>query len=96
MDKSNTKIRKALIQVQIDSELKSQAEDVLSSLGMSSTTAVTMLFKRIVATNSYPIDLKLTQNEIATRRLVEVTKNIPIKDITRTELEYLYENDDEY
>ncbi|MFH5811454.1 type II toxin-antitoxin system RelB/DinJ family antitoxin [Companilactobacillus sp. FL22-1] len=95
MDKPRKNIRKARIQVQVDPELKSKAEDVLSSLGMNSTTAITMLFKRIVATDSYPVNLKLTEREVATKNLLEATKDLPVKDISRTELEKMYEDDDD-
>lgn len=96
MDKPGKNNRKACIQVQVDSELKSKAEDILSRLGMNSTMAITILFKQIVATNSYPVKLELTEREIATKNLLESTKDLSVKDISPTDLEKLYEQDDAY
>lgn len=96
MDKPGKNNRKACIQIQVDSELKSKAEDILSRLGMNSTMAITILFKQIVATNSYPVKLELTEREIATKNLLESTKDLSVKDISPTDLEKLYGHDDAY
>ncbi len=42
---------KKRIQVQVDKELADDTEQVLERLGLTQTTAITMLYKRIVASD---------------------------------------------
>ncbi|WP_166806656.1 type II toxin-antitoxin system RelB/DinJ family antitoxin [Companilactobacillus zhachilii] len=75
-DSSKSKVR-----IQVDKTLKQDAEKVLSNLGMTLTDAVTMLFKRIVATDSFPVSLQLTNLEKANQRLLKATQDIPVKNL---------------
>lgn len=79
LDKKDSAKSKARIQV--DKTLKQDAEKVLSNLGMTSTAAITMLFKRIVATDSLPVSLQLTDQEKANKKLLEATQDIPVKNL---------------
>ena len=81
MDKKSDTNKKARIQIQVDQSLKDNAEEILDSLGMTPTAAVTMLFKRIVATNSFPIDLTLTDRERASNELLRVVNKQPVHEI---------------
>lgn len=45
---------------------------------MTPTTAVTMLFKRIVVTDSYPVDLTLTDREKTTNELMNTVEKFPV------------------
>ncbi|MFD1471679.1 type II toxin-antitoxin system RelB/DinJ family antitoxin [Companilactobacillus mishanensis] len=77
--------KKARIQVQVDQDLKDSAEEVLNDLGMNSTTAINVLFKRIVATESFPVNLSLTEKEKATRELQKSISKIPVRKIQTDE-----------
>lgn len=77
--------KKARIQIQVDQNLKDDVEEVLNNLGMTPTTAVTMLFKRIVATDSYPVDLSLTEREKATNELMNTVEKLPVNKISSKE-----------
>jgi addiction module antitoxin, RelB/DinJ family len=81
MEKKSDTNKKARIQIQVDQSLKDNAEEILDSLGMTPTAAVTMLFKRIVATDSFPIDLTLTDREKASNDLLRVVNKQPVHEI---------------
>lgn len=81
MEKKSDTNKKARIQIQVDQSLKDNAEEILDSLGMTPTAAVTMLFKRIVATDSFPIDLTLTDREKASNELLRVVNKQPVHEI---------------
>lgn len=85
IEKEQLSKKKARIQIQVDQNLKDSVEDVLSNLGMTPTTAVTMLFKRIVATDSYPVDLTLTDREKATNELMNTVEKLPVNRINSQE-----------
>lgn len=85
MEKEQLSKKKARIQIQVDQDLKDSVEEVLSNLGMTPTTAVTMLFKRIVATDSYPVDLTLTDREKATNELMNTVEKLPVNKINSKE-----------
>lgn len=41
---------------------------------------------------SYSINQKLAERDLATKNLLEATKELPIKDVSRIDLEKLYED----
>ena len=47
------------IYARIDKELKENAEGILSKLGISSSSAIQMLYSQIVLRNGMPFDLRL-------------------------------------
>ncbi|KRO00578.1 type II toxin-antitoxin system RelB/DinJ family antitoxin [Companilactobacillus kimchiensis] len=85
MEKQNDSTKKARIQIQVDQNLKNNAEEVLNNLGMTPTSAITMLFKRIVATDSYPVNLTLTERERAGNELLNTIDKLPVHKITSKE-----------
>jgi addiction module RelB/DinJ family antitoxin len=60
-----TVVKEDEVTVQVDKKLQKDAEKVLKNLGMTTTDAITLLYKQIAKTNSYPVDLTLTEKEIA-------------------------------
>ncbi len=48
----------ANLSVRIDPELKAQAENLFSDLGMSLTTAITIFFRQAVRENRIPFEIK--------------------------------------
>ena len=60
-----TVVKEDEVTVQVDKKLQKDAEKVLKNLGMTTTDAITLLYKQIAKTNSYPEDLTLTEKEIA-------------------------------
>lgn len=53
----------ALVQVRVDDNLKSQATDVYSALGMDLSTAVRIFLKRSVIENGIPFSMTLPKNK---------------------------------
>ena len=60
-----TVVKEDEVTIQVDKKLQKDAEKVLKNLGMTTTDAITLLYKQIAKTNSYPVDLTLTEKEIA-------------------------------
>lgn len=70
--------------VRMEPELKEQAEEILSSLGISASSAINMFYRQIVLKRGIPFELKLEQNRPLF--LEEMTK----EDLDR-ELEVAYQ-----
>ena len=47
--------------VRMEPELKNQAEEILSSLGLTASTAINMFYRQIVLKRGIPFDLKLEE-----------------------------------
>lgn len=64
------------VYARIDTELKENAESILSKLGITPSSAIQMLYSQIVLTNSLPLDLRLP-----------VSKPTSIGDMTRDQID---------
>jgi DNA-damage-inducible protein J len=53
----------AYINVRIDRRLKTQAEKILRSVGVSTSDVVTMLLRQVVLTRGVPFDVRLPNKE---------------------------------
>ncbi|AKP67590.1 type II toxin-antitoxin system RelB/DinJ family antitoxin [Companilactobacillus ginsenosidimutans] len=53
------------IRISIDTNEKRNLVQILKNLNITPSEAVTQLFQQIITTGSYPVDLKLTEKEIA-------------------------------
>ena len=49
----------SMLHVRVDDELKAQATEALSAMGMSTSEAVRLLFHRIVADQAFPLELRV-------------------------------------
>ena len=49
----------ANVNVQIDSNIKTNAEKVFKSLGITPTAAITLFYNQVIRTNSIPFELKV-------------------------------------
>lgn len=74
-----TKVKKSLIQVRMDETVKTQAVEVLNSLGMDTSTAINVFFRQVIAENGLPFQPKraLFNNEtlMAVKESDEEVKN---------------------
>lgn len=94
----NKKHGKKQIQVQVDQNLADDTEIVLNELGLTPTTVINVLFKRIVATGALPFNIALTEREKATLGFLKETADIPqhtFKDAQAVEKWLSNENKDE-
>lgn len=48
-----------MLHVRMDDDLKEQATEALAKIGLSTSDAVRLLFKRIVAEQAFPLELKV-------------------------------------
>ena len=53
----------------IEPDLKSQAEAILSALGISASNAITMFYKQIVLQMGLPFEVKLPEHPLDTSRM---------------------------
>jgi DNA-damage-inducible protein J len=53
----------AMLHVRMDEALKSEATAALDAMGLTASDAVRMLFKRIVAEQAFPLELKVPNAE---------------------------------
>ncbi len=51
------------INARIDSETKAKAVDILHSLGLNTTEAISLYFKQIIYTRGIPFDIKLPNKD---------------------------------
>ncbi len=49
----------SMLHVRVDAELKAQASEILASMGLTMSDAVSMLLRRVVAEQAFPLDLKV-------------------------------------
>jgi DNA-damage-inducible protein J len=63
-----------MLHVRMDEDLKSQATAALEEMGLSASDAVRMLFKRIVAEQAFPLELKVPNAE--TRAAMEEAREM--------------------
>ncbi|MDD1407775.1 type II toxin-antitoxin system RelB/DinJ family antitoxin [Limosilactobacillus reuteri] len=73
------------VQVNIDSELKRSAEDIIKEIGLTPTAVINGMYKEIVATGRIPLSFSLTPKQRAELELREVSKKVPIREIKSKE-----------
>lgn len=59
-----------LIHIRVDVEVKTQATEVLSAMGLSVSDAVRMLLKRVIRDKAFPLDLKVP-NTVTRKAMAE-------------------------
>ena len=62
-----------MVRAWVDPELKRQAEDALAAIGLTPSTAVTLLYKYIAADGDLPLDLHIPNEE--TLQAIEDARN---------------------
>ena len=55
--------RSSMLHVRMDNDLKLKATETLAAMGLSASTAVRLLFHRIVADQAFPLELKVPNAE---------------------------------
>lgn len=62
----------ANVYVRIEPEVKDKAEMILTTLGMSSSSAINLFYKQIILQNGLPFDVKMPSSKIVNMK--ELTK----------------------
>lgn len=81
-----TQSAKKRIQVQVDRVLADEGDAVLTELGLTPTTAITMFYKRLVAEGGLPFSPKLTQREKDELAIQKITTTWPVTELKTPEL----------
>ena len=63
---------KMSMSIRLDSEVKEQAQQVFSNLGMDMTTAITIFLRQAIQYQGLPFDVRLDEN----RKLIQVLTDI--------------------
>ncbi len=53
----------SMLHVRLDDEVKAKATEALAAMGLSASDAVRLLFRRIVADQAFPLELKVPNAE---------------------------------
>ena len=63
------------LNIQVDSNLKAQAETIFSELGLPTSTAVTMFLKSVVRCGGIPFDMRLSPASRETLQAIDDVNN---------------------
>ncbi|MCQ2771846.1 MAG: type II toxin-antitoxin system RelB/DinJ family antitoxin [Bacilli bacterium] len=66
---------KTTINIRIDEDLKNDAEELFSDLGISTTTAITLFFKSVIRTNGLPFAVTATKSKKERKKIVKLPGN---------------------
>jgi DNA-damage-inducible protein J len=73
------------VQVNIDSDLKRSAEEIIKAVGLTPTAVINGMYKEIVATGKIPLSFSLTPRQRAELELKEVSRKVPVREIESKE-----------
>lgn len=66
---------KMSISIRLDSEVKEQAQQVFSNLGMDMTTAINIFLRQAIQYQGLPFDVRLDENRKLLQALTDLDKN---------------------
>lgn len=69
------------VQANVNSQLKSNAEEIIKEVGLTPTAVINSLYAEIVATGKIPLSFSLTPQQKADIELREASKLVPIKEL---------------
>ena len=61
--------KSANLYARIEPDLKEQAENILTALGISASNAITMFYKQIILQNGLPFEVKLPEHPLDVSRM---------------------------
>lgn len=71
-------MKKAIINLRVNEDLKSQADQVLKGMGLTMSSALTMFLTQVVRTNSIPLELKAINNSAPVKKIEPIEKPVVI------------------
>lgn len=82
------------VQANVNREVANEAEAVMYELGLTPTTVINALYKKIIATGEIPFSFKLTPEQQAALKIRQLSKNKPVRTIkTEKDLEDFFNED---
>lgn len=73
-------MKKAIINLRVDEDLKYQADQVLKGMGLTMSSAITMFLTQVVRTNSIPLELKAINNPAPVKKMEPIEKPVVIEE----------------
>lgn len=73
-------MKKAIINLRVNEDLKSQADQVLKGMGLTMSSAITMFLTQVVRTNSIPLELKAINHPAPDKRIEPIEKPVVIEE----------------
>lgn len=73
-------MKKAIINLRVDEDLKSQADQVLKGMGLTMSSAITMFLTQVVRTNSIPLELKAINKPAPIKKIEPIEKPVVIEE----------------
>lgn len=68
--------RTKTLNLRVDANLKAQAEQIFSELGLPTSTAITMFLKSVVRYGGLPLDLQLHPNRDTQQAIQEIEQGV--------------------
>lgn len=82
------------VQANVDKQTVGEAEAIMKEMGLTPTTVINALYKKIAATGEIPFSFKLTSEQMATIRLQEELDKVPEHKVrTQKELKEFFDED---
>lgn len=73
-------MKKSIINLRVNEDLKSQADQVLKGMGLTMSSAITMFLTQVVRTNSIPLELKAINNRAPVKKIEPIEKPVAIEE----------------
>lgn len=69
----------ANLYARIEPDLKEQAENILSALGIPASNAITMFYKQIILQNGLPFEVKLPEHPLDVSRMTSAQLDVELE-----------------
>ena len=63
-------MKSSIIHARVNTELKENVENILATLGLTSTDPINLMFKQIELNNGLPFDIKVPDKVLAEKKLM--------------------------
>ena len=71
--------KSANLYARIEPDLKEQAENILTALGIPASNAITMFYKQIILQNGLPFEVKLPEHPLDVSRMTSAELNAELE-----------------
>lgn len=82
------------VQANVNSQLKTNAEEIIKEVGLTPTAVINSLYSEIVATGKIPLSFSLTPQQKADLKLRQASELVPVKELkTKNDFEEFFNED---
>lgn len=91
----STKENVKRVQANVNKDVAHDAETIMDELGLTPTTVINALYKKIVATGSIPFSFSLTSEQMNAIQIRTLSKRKPVKHLkTNKDFEEFFDEDE--